>query len=49
LTNPAAVFYEQNGERGRPGLIAVGVVADTFQIIDAEMKLHGFEARLIKV
>ncbi len=30
-------------------LIVVGVVVDTFRIIDAELKLHGYEDRLIKV
>ncbi len=29
-------------------LIVVGVVRDTFNIIDAELKLHGYEERLIK-
>jgi preprotein translocase subunit SecY len=29
-------------------LIVVGVVRDTFTIIDAELKLHGYEEKLIK-
>jgi len=29
-------------------LIVVGVVRDTFSIIDAELKLHGYEERLVK-
>jgi preprotein translocase subunit SecY len=29
-------------------LIVVGVVRDTFNIIDAELKLHGYEESLIK-